>query len=207
MSRHRPTQTASFLQCVWRAVCFCALCAPAPSAWWMHCIWTPCLPPHTPPHPNDTILLESCLHHAPVWTPFKHTETATHTHTHLHSPSHMLNTLIALPLVRHYQLYCVLSSPPVYQQSVLLVSSVHLSFLSMDHLAVSPRGVSPLTSNISQRPAIVSVELFKVHVPSILSSVAHINGKSSRQQHGCQIYPRVLHWSLLALLSEWLWLT
>lgn len=47
----------------------------------------------------------------------------TNTHTCSYTPSCLLNTLTALPLVRHYQLCSVFSSPTVYQQSVLLASS------------------------------------------------------------------------------------
>lgn len=158
----------------------------------------------------DIILLESWLHHAPVWT-FKHTHKQLHTLSQ--SPSHLLNTLIALPLVRHYQRCCVLSSPcstsRVFYWPRRCIWVFSLSGPTI--WSVSPRGVSTRTSNFSKRPAIVLVELSEVNAglctPPVLSSVAHINSKSSRWQHGCHMHPCVLHCSLLALLKQWLWLT
>lgn len=157
----------------------------------------------------DIILLESWLHHAPVWT-FKHMHKQLHTHSQ--SPSHLLNTLIALPLVRHYQRCCVLSSPcstsRVFYWPRRCIWVFSLSGPTI--WSVSPRGVSTRTSNFSKRPAIVLVELSEVNAglcTPVLSSVAHINSKSSRWQHGCHMHPCVLHCSLLALLKQWLWLT
>ena len=68
--------------CVCRAVCFCALCVPAPSAWWVPCVWTPCLAPQGKEIPffwHPGCIRPLC-------------ELLSYTHKHQHTHMHALST-------------------------------------------------------------------------------------------------------------------
>lgn len=104
--RHRRPCTLTPAVCVISSVFLCPLC-PCPE----RLVGALCLNPLFGPPGEEIPFFWNPGCPMPLRELLSNAHINTNTHTCSHSPSRLLNTLIALPLVRHYQLHSVFSSP------------------------------------------------------------------------------------------------